>query len=477
MFEPTSFKHTINDYNLLLDTDSYKAGHWLQYPPNTTQVFSYIESRGGKYDETVFFGLQYYLMEFLSRPITQENIDEAKALWPVHGEPFNEEGWQYILDTYDGFLPIVVNAIPEGTVVPTGNYLCSITNTDPKCYWLPSHLETGLLRAVWYGTTVATQSYTIKQIIKKYLTATATKDVLDSLEFRLHDFGARGVSSYESSGLGSMAHLVNFKGTDTIQGVRQARKYYGEHIAGFSVPASEHSSMTTWGRDGEVKAYENMIDQFGKPNQVVSIVVDSYDTMNAIKNLLGKQLKYKIEESGMNLVVRPDSGVPEDIVLEVVELMAEAFGYTTNNKGYKVLGAGTRVLQGDGIDQYSIVEILENLMQHGWSAENVFFGMGGALLQGVNRDTLKFAMKASAACIDGEWVDVYKDPITDSGKRSKKGVIDLYRRKDTKVYVTGRVSDTTDMKLMESVSRPVFKNGLLLIEDDLTSIRKRTTKK
>jgi nicotinamide phosphoribosyltransferase len=189
--------------NIILNVDSYKTSHFLQYPENTSAVSSYIESRGGQFRETVFFGLQAFLKEYLTVPITERDIDEAKALLPAHGVPFNEAGWRYILDKYDGYLPIQIEALPEGTVVPVKNALVQVVNTDAECAWLTSYVETALLRAIWYPTTVATVSWQCKQVIRGYLEETA--ETTDGLAFKLHDFGARGASSEETAALGGMA--------------------------------------------------------------------------------------------------------------------------------------------------------------------------------------------------------------------------------------------------------------------------------
>jgi nicotinamide phosphoribosyltransferase len=408
--------------NLILNTDSYKVSMFKQYPLGTTGVYSYIESRGGRYDRTVFFGLQAFIKEYLLEPITQADIDIADEILTAHGEPFNREGWEYILSAHRGYLPVVIRAVPEGTVVPVKNVLATIENTDPKAFWLTTWLETALLRAVWYGTTVATQSYTIKQVILDYLERTGDPNTID---FKLHDFGARGVSSLESAGIGGAAHLVNFMGTDTITGILFAREYYNAGIAGFSIPAMEHSTVTSWGREGEVDAYRNMLTQFAKPGSIMAVVSDSYDIYNAASKLWGEELRQQVIDSGATVVIRPDSGDPVDVNRKLIQILDRKFGSTVNAKGFKVLN-NVRLIQGDGINELTVRSILGAFMALGYSADNIAFGMGGALLQIVDRDTQKFAMKCSAAEVNGQWIDVVKDPITDSGKKSKAGRVTLW---------------------------------------------------
>jgi len=408
--------------NLILNTDSYKVSMFKQYPQGTTGVYSYIESRGGRYDRTVFFGLQAFIKEYLLEPITQGDIDIADEILTAHGEPFNRAGWQYILDKHNGYLPVVIRAVPEGTVVPVRNVLATIENTDLECFWLTTWLETALLRAIWYPTTVSTQSKFIKNLISEYLEKSGDPTTIG---FKLHDFGSRGVSSMESAGIGSAAHLVNFMGTDTISGVLFAREYYDASMAGFSIPAAEHSTITSWGRAGEVKAYSNMVAQFGKPGALLAVVSDSYDIYEACR-MWGTELKNQVVESGATVVIRPDSGDPVEVLPKMFKILGELFGYTKNDKGFKVLN-NVRVLWGDGINQLSVHSILRVLVDvYRWSADNIAFGMGGALLQQLDRDTQKFAMKCSAAEINGEWVDVFKDPITDKVKASKKGRVTLW---------------------------------------------------
>jgi nicotinamide phosphoribosyltransferase len=458
--------------NLILNTDSYKVSMFKQYPAGTTGVYSYIESRGGRYDQTVFFGLQAFIKEYLLEPISQRDIDIADEILTAHGEPFNRAGWQYILDKHRGYLPVVIRAVPEGTVVPVKNVLATIENTDPECFWLTTWLETALLRAVWYGTTVATQSWTIKQVILDYLERTGDPSTID---FKLHDFGARGVSSMESAGIGAAAHLVNFMGTDTITGVLFAREYYNAGISGFSIPAAEHSTITSWGRDGEVKAYENMVKQFGRAGSILAVVSDSYDIYNAASKLWGEDLRQLVIDSGATVVIRPDSGDPVEVNRRLVEILGEKFGYTVNAKGFKVLN-NVRLIQGDGINELTVRSILGAFMAMGWSADNIAFGMGGALLQIVDRDTQKFAMKCSAAEVNGKWIDVVKDPVTDSGKKSKAGRVTLWTN-GTGEYVSSvdEPKQWADRGWTKALV-PVFRDGKLEKEYSFDEVRANARK-
>jgi len=464
--------------SIILNSDSYKYSQFTQYPEGTEYLYSYIESRGGAWDATVYFGLQAFIKEYLTTPITKENIDDAEAIITAHGEPFNRKGWEYILEAHGGRLPVVIKSAPEGLVIPTKNVLATIENTDPKCFWLTSFLETAILRAIWYPTTVATNSYESKKIILAALEKTGDPSLIDT---RLHDFGARGVSSMESAGLGGAAHLVNFIGTDTITGLLYAREYYGADMAGVSIPASEHSSIVSWGRDGEVDAYRNMIKLFGKPGAIFACVSDSYDIYKACE-LWGTELKQDVLDSGATLVVRPDSGNPSDVVVKCLYILEKHFGSTTNEKGYRVLHPQARIIQGDGIDHASIRSILFCMEMAGFSADNIAFGSGGALLQMVNRDTMRFAMKASSIKIrngDGTVVEreVYKDPVTDAGKKSKRGRVTLWKSNGEYQSSVAPPTGWTDKAIAWTEAlEEVYRDGVLVKEITFDEVRANARK-
>ena len=461
----------MNETNRIIDTDSYKASHWLQYPPGTSLVHSYLESRGAEneWKETVFFGLQYILKSYLLAEFTAEMVVEADEVIRSHGLPFNRDGWNSLVTKHGGRLPLRVRAVPEGTVVPLGNALMTVENTDPEFFWLTSWFETQLMR-IWYPTTVATLSYQIKKDVYQFLLETAD-DADAEIKFKIHDFGSRGVSSKETAAIGGAAHLVNFLGTDTMTALLLHRDFYHEEMAGFSIPAAEHSTMTAWGREGEAEAYRNMLRHFAEPGALVAVVSDSWNIYDAVEKIWGDQLRQTVVDSGSRVIIRPDSGDPVEVVSRITHLLAEKFGTETNSKGYRVL-KNVRVIQGDGVNPESIHVILDRLKEEGFSASNIAFGIGGSLLQKVNRDTLKFAYKCSAVVVDGELRDVYKDPVTDSGKSSKRGRLDLVSDPE-EGFRTVRIDDAKSESVDGSVLRNVFEDGRLIVDDELSSIRER----
>lgn len=456
--------------NLILATDSYKHSHFLQYPPEARVISAYAEARRNEFsDKVLFLGLQPFLLDYLGKPITAADVDEAEAICTAHGLPFNRTGWDAIVQDHGGYLPIEIKALPEGTIVPSGVPLLQVENTDERMPWLPTFIETALLRAIWYPTTVATLSWKCKAIIRAGLEK-SSDDVAGQLPFKLHDFGARGVSSGESAALGGMAHLVNFMGSDTLEGIMAARRYYGADMAGFSIPAAEHSTMTSWGRAREQAAYENMLDAFEGEGRIVAVVSDSYDLDAAVNNIWGGSLKAKVQSRQGTLVVRPDSGDPIETPLRTVKALWEKFGGTINSKGYRVLDPHVRVIQGDGMNIESIGRLVDRMIEEGFAIDNIAFGMGGGLLQQVNRDTLRFAMKANALKdAHGIWHDVSKTPATDPTKGSKAGRQAVVL--DGGKLVSRRLEQLGDF---EDQLLPVWRDGKLLVRHDFDQIRQRS---
>lgn len=470
--------------NLLLQTDVYKFNHAEQYPPGINKVYSYLEARGTRHpgmDYTVFFGLQYYLKKFLENPITHEDVEEfGEVTRGILGENAPDLSRFYALADL-GYLPIEIKAIPEGTIVPIKNALLTMTNTHPDFAWLVNYLET-LLMKIWSPITVASNSLRFRRLFENF--ARQTCDNTGHVAYQMHDFGYRGVSSEESAGLAGGAHLLSFMGTDTTAGVVMLRDYYEGDInhIGHSVAASEHSVMCAWSDENDDReAIKNMLERY--PSGIVSIVSDSYDLWRTITDYYGGEFKDTIMARQGKTVVRPDSGDPVKIIcgdpsgeteeerLGVIRLLDNYFGSTANSRGYRELDPHIGVIYGDAIFYERAEEILGRLAAMGYASNNIVFGSGGLLLNGWSRDTLGMAIKATYCEVDGESRPIEKAPKTDTGKKSRRGLIKLERE----VSAHGPVWKTLDNQENEDGGElvTVFKDGEIFGSPTLDEIRAR----
>lgn len=459
--------------NICLLTDSYKISHHYFYPENTEKIYSYLESRtGAEFNKTIFFGLQYIIKKYLKGcVVTEEKVEQAKSIIDQHIAPniFNYEGWMHIVEKHDGKLPIEIKAISEGTPVNVGNVLMTVENTDKKSFWLPNYLESLLLQ-VWYPSTIATLTAEIKKICDFYLNLTGSKK--DNLDFMLHDFGYRGAPSTEASKLATTAHLINFKGTDTIPGLTLPVNYYNsKEIQGFSVQATEHSVMTSQGEENEIAQAINVIKN--ARNGILSIVIDSYNYKNFLKNATfnGYELNnalndYLSKDPTNKIMFRPDSGEAVSTTIDCFEIIEKGVGSHLNEKGFKLFNKNVGILWGDGLNYHKIRDILFALKTEGWAAENIVFGMGGGLHTSTTRDTQRNAFKCSALKRNGEWIDIFKKPL-DHSKKSKKGRLKLI--KDKQNFKTVKLEDKG-----KDILKTVFKNGELLIDDTFENVKNRT---
>lgn len=425
-----------------------------------------MESRGGKYQKTLFFGLQYFLKKYLTgKVITIEKIDEAQNFWNAHfgrTDVFPREAWVALLDAHGGKLPIRIRAVPEGTLVSYKNVLMTIENTDENFPWLVNYLET-LLLEVWYAITIATQEYHTRQNVLQYL---ATSGTLTGINFKVHDFGYRGVTCPEQSAIGAAAHLISFMGTDTVSGISLLQNYYGAGMCGFSIPATEHSIMCSFGRENEVEACANWLKQY--PTGLIACVSDTYNIYNACENIWGGVLRDTVLNRDGCLVIRPDSGDYLEVIPKVLQILWDKFGGTEAN-GYKTLDSHVRVIQGDGMNPETIAELFSHIMALGWSADNLAVGSGGGMLMNVNRDTNKWAIKACAALVNDTWIDIWKDPITDPGKKSKTGRLKLIKSNGD--YNTVREDDEAYKDTQDELVT-VYENGDLIVDYSLDDVKR-----
>jgi len=480
-------------YGVAGDTDSYKFSHPDQYPAGTTRLMSHIFARGsvkGKdglplFTKVQWAGMQLVIKEHLDRQLTHKQVDNLIAFQREHmfGLELDalEVALRAVVDDYNGYMPVRIRAIQEGLVVPIGQILATVETTveDARVIALTTYIETMLMR-VWAPTTVATTSYHIKEIIYDGLLKSADDPDFE-IPFKLHDFGSRGVSSMESAAFLGAAHMFNFQGSDTTVGVMAANIGYHSDMSGRSIFATEHSTTTTFGRDGEEKFVEQVFDKVAKPGAIFATVADSYDIMHFVENITPK-FKKRLIESGATWVIRPDSGDPVETPVELVRRLSRIWGFTYNGKGFKVLD-NVRVIQGDGIDINDVKAIVDALLAEKFSISNIAFGMGGGLLQKNNRDTLKFAMKACARYEDGQWIDVYKDPIiydaktwepiSSSFKKSMAGRLELVHNEVTDDYKTVRIEEVNDYVVQgyKPMLETVWDSGELIRDMTMDQVR------
>lgn len=462
--------------NIIIAQDAYKYSHPFVVRPDVTGLTSYIEPRSSWAEEIVFFGIQAFIRKYLETPLTLRDVNKAAMIAQSAFIPFAKDLYLAVVNECGGYLPFTIQALPEGTPVKAGIPVVQITCTNAKFAPLLSVIETALLRGVWYTSSVATLSREIKKQLKKFIVETSDVDPSAILPYMLNDFGARGSSSGETAAIGGLAHLVNFVGSDTLEAIPAAMEYYDHNLATdgpvlMSVPATEHSVTTINGEDGECDFIGHVLKTFAD-SPIVSIVADSYDLERFVSEYIGKVHKEEILARFGTVVIRPDSGESTEMVPLVLRLLDQAFGSTINSKGYKVLNDSVRVIQGDGIDRHSIPMILLAVVDAGYSVENLVFGMGGKLQQGVMRDDHSWAMKTNAVRFDGDWIDVQKKPKTDSSKTSKAG-------RQAVVFYDGAYHAIREDALpkgdaahgVRNFLEPIWENGKVLRTQKLKEIR------
>lgn len=459
--------------NLAITTDSYKISHANQFPEGTEYTSYYVEARTD--NEDIIAAGMNFIAKVLEQGITVADVERANSLYKAHFgmDIFHYEGWMRIATEFKGNLPVTLLAVPEGTVMKSKNVIAVLENTHPDFFWLPGHLETFVLRAIWYPTSVATKSFQCKKVLNRFMEMTSdlAGDAFNfALNTRMQDFGARGATSGESAAVGGLSNLYCFIGTDTVEAMILAQDLFEfEGAAGISIPAREHSTTISWANEDD--AFLNSIEQFG--SGVYACVMDSYDFNEAVLRVC-TEMKDQIIASGGTFVIRPDSG---DMILNIMyalETAGKHFGYEYNSKGYKVLNKHVRIIQGDDINSADdILRVLSWMEGKRWSAENIAFGMGGGLLQKVNRDTHKFAMKLSAIKVNGVWREVFKCPKGAEWKKSKAGLL-RYGELNGVVGTYNMLTMTSDEYSAFNTHMQIYHiDGRRIFIDTLPEIRER----
>lgn len=489
----------------LTQIDFYKTDHRRQYPKGTTLVYSNFTPRSTRHASMVgndrriiFFGLQYYIKwfliecwqnEFFKKPLEEVISSYKRRMDTSLGEgaiPLDhiEALWRL------GYLPIEILALPEGMAVDEKIPLFTIHNTHPHFFWLTNYLETSLSAMCWKMCTSATTAWNYHRMLKD--AAYWTGGSMDFVKFQAHDFSFRGMGGLQDAAMSGAAHLTSFVGTDTIPAIEFLERYYyadaTKELIGTSVPATEHSVMCMGSKDGEFSTFKRLITEV-YPKGIVSIVSDSFDFWKVITEFLPKLKDEIMARSGGfpmdRVVIRPDSGDPVKIIcgdpsapegsperLGAVECLWRTFGGKVNKRGYRELDSHIGLIYGDSITLERASKIVEGLKRNSFASTNVVLGVGSYTYTHVTRDTLGFAMKATAGRVNGEDVSIFKDPKTDSGmKKSNRGFLKVICN-----YQTGRPivyeSDTIDtIRDSDNLMQVVFRNGVHIVKKSLSEIR------
>ena len=481
----------------VLLSDSYKQFHWMMYPKGITKLYSNMTPRSFKHlntDEAVWFGLQYYLKEYLVSQWNTNFFQKPKSEVVSQFKRFHKHFSMYDMSSehieklHDlGHLPIEIKALPEGVVVKEKIPFFTITNTHPDFAWLVNFLETQMSTCIWDLCVNATIAREYRKILDRW--ADKTCDDRSFVQWQGHDFSQRGRSSTEST-YNQAGHLLSFTGTDTIPSVYMLEEYYNanmeKELIGSSVPASEHSVMTSYGKENELDAFSRILDQF--PTGIVSVVSDSFDLWKVCTDFC-VELRDRILNRQGKLVIRPDSGDPVDIVCGmnthpdydknstvytaeqnkgVVELLWDVFGGTINSKGYKVLDPHIGVIYGDSISRERAEAICSRLAMKGFASNNIVFGIGSYTYNYNTRDSLGIAVKSTYCEVDGNAREIFKDPTTDNGmKKSARGLLKV--TKENGQFVLHDQVTNEEEKTGELV--PVYRNGELLVDWTLQQVR------
>lgn len=481
-------------------TDGYKLDHRRQYPNGTEFVYSNWTPRSNAYfpeaeDGCVVFGIQYFIKEYLIKRFNEDffNLDEDVAVKTFErrintflGE--NEVGTAHIRDLHKlGYLPICIKALPEGDVCPIGVPMLTIINTDPRFFWLTNFLETMMSMCLWLPMTSATTARVYRKELERHAKKTMfPKDV--ELGFSCHDFSMRGMAGMEAAITSGMGHLTSFIGSETIPAIAACEEYYNANadteLIAATVPATEHSVMCAGGIDDEFGTFKRLLTEL-YPKGFVSIVSDTWDFWQVITDFIPR-LKDDILARDGRFVVRPDSGIPEDIICgtgnpadpEYVrkgayECLWDIFGGTYTENGYKVLDTHIGMIYGDSITIERQREIYRRLEEKGFAATNLVLGIGSYTYQYRTRDSLGFAMKATWCRINGERKEIFKSPKTDSGmKKSLRGLISVVKEDGKYVaYDCAHPADESNSEL-----KVVFEDGKLVKEFSLQEVRDNVRK-
>lgn len=468
--------------------DAYKVFHKFAYKKGVTHVYSNFTNRFNTHcnipdnSEVMFVGLQYFVKDVLIERwnSTFFNVDKSVAVNEYSrvvnamlGKAIDVSHIEALHDL--GYLPLRIKAAQEGQLVPYGVPSLSIVNTVEGFGWLTNMIETVMSAEIWPICTSATTAFAYR---KRFESEPSLDKAM--IPFMGHDFSYRGMFGTQAAAMSGFGHLTSFAGSDVIPAALFAEKYYNARIhkelVFASVDATEHSVMCSYGTEGEIESLEHLITNV-TPTGIISIVSDTWDFWKLVGEYLPK-LKNTIMSRDGTVVIRPDSGDPVKIIcgdrngkteLErkgLIECLWDIFGGTESD-GLKLLDSHIGAIYGDSITLERQDLIIKGLLAKEF-VPNVVLGIGSFTYQYVTRDTHGSAVKATDVQFGtGNHQPIFKDPKTDSSKKSAKGLLRVCRDANGKLYLMDCVHPDDEGGVLETV----FEDGLLVRQTSLENIR------
>lgn len=482
--------------------DNYKVGHIRMMPANTTRIYTNFTARNHKYftalpdfdGKMVVFGIQHFIRAFL---IDQWNdtffrIPREEAVNKYQRRVNGVFGPDVVSADQIGalhdlqYLPLHIKALPEGSRVPMEVPYMTLVNTHDDFEWLTNYLETITSCWTWKSCVNASTAFELRRMLTSHCALTGGDT--GALRYQAHDFSMRGLSGLDDATFNGMAHLTSFYGSDTLPAIDAVYEYYdaNDNIepVGNSVPATEHSVMCMGQEKGEYETYRRLIEDL-YPSGILSIVSDTWDYFRVLTEYLPRLKPLIIarwEKTGGKVVLRPDSGEPVDIICGdpnapvgspeykgTLRILAEIFGVTINDAGFKVLHPCIGAIYGDSINLTRGNAILTRMREIGFASTNIVFGPGSYTYQMVTRDTFSIAAKATYAIINNEGINIQKDPKTGGGKKSARGLLRVEEENGTFVLY----QEQTPEQEAQGALRTVFLNSQTDNMDSIHTIRRR----
>jgi nicotinamide phosphoribosyltransferase len=472
--------------------DGYKMDHRRQYPPGTELVFSNFTPRASRIpgqEAVVHFGLQYFLDYYLGTlaeqtffSVNKDKILKEYADLCLEYLGPNDIGVDHIAAFHDlGYVPVEFRSRAEGSLVKLGTPSVTVHNTihSEEYSWITNWMETLYSSVNWFPCTSATTSYRLRKLLDEIAVRQGTS--LEFVPWQGHDFSFRGMTSPQSAIISGAAHLLSFTGTDTVPALRFLKRYYdGTGLIGGSVPATEHSVVCAGGKGNEYDTLGRLINVV-YPSGIFSYVGDTWNIWDLLQITI-PALKDDILDRDGKVVIRPDSGIPAKIIAGdpeapvgspeykgVIELLWEVFGGEVTSTGYKILDSHVGIIYGDGVNEQVIRQTEELASAKGFSIGQNVWGVGSFQFQYVTRDTYNWAIKATGFVINGQSVEAFKDPITDTGnKKSAHGFLAVDKNGDLVENLSYE-----EWLYTPSLLEPVWRDGQFIKRHTLAEIRER----